>query len=93
MVRDDGKKLQQTLDDGNDDSIFSAAEEHPTRAHGGQSLHKKRNLGYDFEQAPGDEERNTAQRWELAKLTGDIGSKDYRAYLDDYKMTHDPFVS
>lgn len=95
IVGNDGEEeVQQKANNGDGDSMFSAAEEHLMGTIGGQSLYKGKNGGYDdVGQNPDDEERNTARRRALAKLTGDIESEDYQAYLDDYRVNHDPFVS
>lgn len=95
MVGDDGEEeVQQNVDHGDGDSMSSAMEEHLMGNIGGQSSQEERNAGYDnVGQIPDDEERDTARRRALAKLTGDVESDDYQAYLDDYRVNHDPFVS
>lgn len=94
MVGDDGEEeVQQNVDHDDGDSMSSAVEEHLMGTIGGQTSQGE-NAGYDnVGQIPDDEGRDTARRRALAKLTGDIESDDYQAYLDDYRVNHDPVVS
>lgn len=94
MVGDGGEEEEIEQNVGDDaDSMFSDVEEHLMRTIGGQPPREEQDMEFSYAENPEDEERNTARRRALAKLTGDIGSVDFQGYLDAYRMYHDPFDS
>lgn len=94
MVGNGGEEEELEQNVGDDaDSMFSDVEEHLMRTIGGQPSREEKDMEFGHAENPEDEERNTARRRALAKLTGDIGSEDFQGYLDAYKMHHDPFDS
>lgn len=87
------EELEQNVGD-DADSMFSDVDKHLMRTVGGQPPYEEQDAGYGYvEQNLEDEERNTARRRALAKLTGDIGTEDFQGYLDEYKLHHNPFDS
>lgn len=95
MVKNGGEEKKPEQSAGDDaDSIFSNVEGDLIRTTGGRPPREEKDMEFGHAENPEDEERNTARRRALAKLTGDIGSEDFQGYLDAYKMMyHDPFDS